>query len=100
MHLDLHETTDTDDTEFRPAKAARDGETEQPKGSIPDGFYLVSDETRSDDVKVQGWYTAMIEAVRRALLQRVRRRKPSLFRVCGNNAGSGREPQSKRWPNL
>ena len=26
VHVDLHETTDTDETEFRPAKAARDGE--------------------------------------------------------------------------
>jgi len=25
MHIDLHETTDTDETEFRPALAARDG---------------------------------------------------------------------------
>jgi len=41
-HIDLHETTDTDETEFRPAKAARDGEAFTP-GSIPDGFYLVDD---------------------------------------------------------
>ena len=27
MHLDLHETTDSDLYEFRPAKAARDGVT-------------------------------------------------------------------------
>ena len=40
VHLDLHETTDTDESEFRPAKAARDGETHEP-GEIPDGFYLV-----------------------------------------------------------
>ncbi len=42
LHIDLHETTDTDDSEFRPAKAARDGKTTQPEG-IPDGFYLVGD---------------------------------------------------------
>ena len=30
MHVDLHETTDTDESEFRPAKAARDGETCEP----------------------------------------------------------------------
>ena len=42
MHLDLHETTDTDETEFRPAKAARDGEANEP-GTIPDGFYTVGD---------------------------------------------------------
>ncbi len=42
MHIDLHETTDTDETEFRPALAARDGEPFEP-GGIPDGFYLVDD---------------------------------------------------------
>lgn len=41
-HIDLHETTDTDESEYRPAKAARDGEPFEP-GSIPDGFYLVDD---------------------------------------------------------
>lgn len=41
-HIDLHETTDTDETEFRPALAARDGKPFEP-GSIPDGFYLVDD---------------------------------------------------------
>ncbi|MGH8115493.1 MAG: M14 family metallopeptidase, partial [Rhodanobacteraceae bacterium] len=42
MHIDLHETTDTDESEFRPALAARDGETFVP-GTIPDGFYLCAD---------------------------------------------------------
>ncbi|MEO7199732.1 MAG: M14 family metallocarboxypeptidase [Dokdonella sp.] len=42
MHIDLHETTDTDESEFRPALAARDGKSSEP-GSIPDGFYLVDD---------------------------------------------------------
>lgn len=41
-HVDLHETTDTDETEFRVAKAARDGESSEP-GTIPDGFYLCGD---------------------------------------------------------
>lgn len=41
-HIDLHETTDTDETEFRPALAARDGQSFVP-GTIPDGFYLVDD---------------------------------------------------------
>lgn len=41
-HVDLHETTDSDESEFRPAKAARDGEAFEPC-SIPDGFYLVDD---------------------------------------------------------
>jgi len=43
-HIDLHETTDTDESEFRPAKAARDGVAFEP-GTIPDGFYLVADVT-------------------------------------------------------
>jgi hypothetical protein len=42
LHVDLHETTDTDDTEFRPALAARDGKFSEPE-LIPDGFYLVDD---------------------------------------------------------
>jgi hypothetical protein len=42
VHIDLHETTDTDESEFRPALAARDGVTHEP-GEIPDGFYLVDD---------------------------------------------------------
>jgi hypothetical protein len=42
LHVDLHETTDSDETEFRPALAARDGKEFEP-GLIPDGFYLVDD---------------------------------------------------------
>lgn len=42
VHIDLHETTDTDESEFRPALAARDGKVFEP-GEIPDGFYLVGD---------------------------------------------------------
>jgi len=42
VHVDLHETTDTDESEFRPALAARDGACHVP-GEIPDGFYLVDD---------------------------------------------------------
>ena len=42
VHIDLHETTDTDETEFRPAVAARDGKPFV-AGTIPDGFYLVAD---------------------------------------------------------
>ena len=42
VHVDLHETTDSDESEFRPAKAARDGVTSEPD-DIPDGFYLVGD---------------------------------------------------------
>lgn len=42
LHIDLHETTDSDEGEFRPALAARDGATYEP-GAVPDGFYLVDD---------------------------------------------------------
>lgn len=45
MHVDLHETTDSDELEFRPALAARDGKPFEP-GTIPDGFYLVDDTER------------------------------------------------------
>ncbi|MFS1422252.1 M14 family metallocarboxypeptidase [Shewanella sp. 10N.286.48.B5] len=41
-HIDLHETTDTDELEFRPALSDRDGKDYE-KGVIPDGFYLVGD---------------------------------------------------------
>ena len=58
-HVDLHETTDTDETEFRPAKAARDGEDHTPD-SIPDGFYLVGDETNLQPE----WHAAMVAAVK------------------------------------
>jgi hypothetical protein len=42
MHIDLHETTDTDNSEFRPALSARDA-VEHQKWAIPDGFYTVGD---------------------------------------------------------
>lgn len=45
VHVDLHETTDTDESEFRPALAARDGKPDEP-GEIPDGFYLVDDSAK------------------------------------------------------
>jgi len=59
-HIDLHETTDTDETEFRPAKAARDGEAFAP-GTIPDGFYLVDDTEQPQPAFQQ----AIIDAVAR-----------------------------------
>jgi len=40
VHIDLHETTDTDNSVFRPALSARDA-IEQKVWNIPDGFYLV-----------------------------------------------------------
>jgi hypothetical protein len=58
MHIDLHETTDTDESEFRPALAARDGKPSAP-GEIPDGFYLVDDTENPQPAFQQ----AVIEAV-------------------------------------
>lgn len=60
MHVDLHETTDTDESEFRPALAARDGKPFEP-GTIPDGFYLVDDTENPQPAFQQ----AIIEAVSR-----------------------------------
>jgi hypothetical protein len=42
MHIDLHETTDSDNSEFRPALAARDAIVHE-NWHIPDGFYTVGD---------------------------------------------------------
>jgi hypothetical protein len=42
IHIDLHETTDTDNSEFRPALGARDA-VEHKEWAIPDGFYTVGD---------------------------------------------------------
>lgn len=59
-HIDLHETTDTDNTVFRPAKAARDG-IEQTVWNIPDGFYLVGDSAKPQ----AAFQKAIIEGVRK-----------------------------------
>ena len=61
LHIDLHETTDTDETEFRPALAARDGKPFEP-GSIPDGFYLV-DDSESPQPEFQQAVIAAVEKV-------------------------------------
>jgi len=45
-HFDLHETTDTDNSEFRPALSARDA-IEHKTWHIPDGFYTVDDIEKS-----------------------------------------------------
>jgi len=58
VHIDLHETTDSDESEFRPALAARDGKDFEPD-VIPDGFYLVDDTDRPQDAFQQ----ALIAAV-------------------------------------
>jgi hypothetical protein len=52
VHFDLHETTDTDNTIFRPAKALRDGTEEEEWSEIPDGFYVVGD-TRRPELEFQ-----------------------------------------------
>lgn len=57
-HVDLHETTDTDESEYRPALAARDGLPFEP-GVIPDGFYLVDDTERPQP----GFQQAILSAV-------------------------------------
>lgn len=44
-HFDLHETTDTDNTVFRPALEKRDGKPQE-FSEIPDGFYVVGDTAR------------------------------------------------------
>ncbi len=59
VHIDLHETTDTDNTVFRPALAARDG-VEADLSEIPDGFYLVAN-TENPQLEFQ---KSVIEAVR------------------------------------
>ena len=60
VHVDLHETTDSDESEFRPALAARDGKDYEPEG-IPDGFYLCADAANPQPAFQQ----AVIEAVAR-----------------------------------
>lgn len=60
VHVDLHETTDTDNSEFGPAKAARDG-VPFDRHVIPDGFYLVGDNERP----APAFQRALIDAVRR-----------------------------------
>jgi hypothetical protein len=59
VHVDLHETTDTDNSEFGPAKAARDGAPLE-WHAIPDGFYLVADSERPEPA----FHRALIDAVR------------------------------------
>jgi len=60
LHVDLHETTDSDESEYRPALAARDGKAFAP-GHVPDGFYLVDDSANPQPE----FQRAIIEAVAR-----------------------------------
>lgn len=57
-HVDLHETTDSDESEFRPALAARDGKEFVP-GIVPDGFYVVD----NSDQPQPAFQQAIIDAV-------------------------------------
>jgi hypothetical protein len=59
-HIDLHETTDTDESEYRPAVAARDGKPFEPC-TIPDGFYAVDDAQNPQP----DFQQAIIQAVQR-----------------------------------
>ena len=61
VHIDLHETTDSDESEFGPARAARDGKIFEP-GEIPDGFYLV-DDTENPQPEFQRSIIAAVEQV-------------------------------------
>jgi hypothetical protein len=59
-HFDLHETTDTDNSQFRPALAARDG-SKHDNWNIPDGFYLVGDTPKPQ----ANFQKAMIDSVQK-----------------------------------
>lgn len=61
LHIDLHETTDSDESEFRPALAARDGKPFEPD-LVPDGFYLVAD-TADPQLAFQQAIIAAVEPV-------------------------------------
>ena len=75
-HIDLHETTDTDASEYLPAVAARDGKPHVPH-SIPDGFYLVDDAANPQPAFQQ----AIVEAV-----ARVSHTSPRLTRKAASSA--------------
>jgi hypothetical protein len=66
LQLDLHETTDTDLTEFMPAKHAKAGLPYHGE-VIPDGFYLVGDDESSDRKKSEQvpFCQAIIESVKK-----------------------------------
>ena len=58
-HIDLHETTNTDETIFRPALEARDA-IKLPQCGIPDGFYLVGISTKVEEE----YFKAVINGVK------------------------------------
>ncbi len=59
-HFDLHETTNSDNSEFRPALSARDA-VQHKIWHIPDGFYLVGDTNKP----ATDFQTAIIKSVER-----------------------------------
>jgi len=64
-HLDLHETTDSDVSEFRPARSARDGLAEY-DDHIPDGFYLFGASSSGggeDEKELLGLHRAILAGV-------------------------------------
>ena len=58
LHIDLHETTDSDLHEFDPARCARDGKPFE-RDTIPDGFYVIGN---SEDPQAE-FQKALIAAV-------------------------------------
>lgn len=58
VHIDLHETTDSDNDTFLPALDAKEGRVSE-RRETPDGFYLVADEERSQS----DFHRYMIEQV-------------------------------------
>ena len=62
---DVNETTDSDEQEFRPALAARDGKPYEP-GLIPDGFYTVGD-TPNPQPEFQAAIIAAVDRGRKVL---------------------------------
>jgi len=61
VHFDLHETTDSDASEFMVARAACNGLPSYTPDTIPDGFYIIG----AADAKEQGFMEAMITGVKR-----------------------------------
>ena len=59
-HFDLHETTDTDNSVFRPALEKRDGITIE-FSEIPDGFYVVGDTEKPQ----KAFLKAIVDEVRK-----------------------------------
>lgn len=89
LHMDLHETTDTDSTEFGPARKARDGEDfswEKDRGVVPAGFYTIGDAALPDLERTKRFQARIIREV-----AKVTRISPN--REVGGAAGV-RESQS------